>query len=121
MAYLFVCCCVLIVRYDSLETQSMRGTMWSVVFVALTSLSSVCFTYVSVGVGLITLFPVLAVVVVFVVFDTGALMGFLDQSTPYFQTPFVPIVPCIGIYINTYLIVQLPWGSLVRVLVCVYR
>jgi hypothetical protein len=40
-----------------------------------------------------------------------------DVNPPPFKTPLVPVVPCLGILINVWFIVELPVSALVRVFI----
>jgi len=39
-------------------------------------------------------------------------VGIVSVSEEHFRTPLLPYVPCIGIFVNWYLVAQLPWAGL---------
>ena len=39
-------------------------------------------------------------------------VGVMSVVEEYFRTPLLPFVPCLGIFVNWYLVVQLPWSGL---------
>jgi len=112
MAFIVVCCGVIILRYPSAESPKKTPGL-----VLLYVLSCIIFSISAV-------IPTNAwwIYLIFAVVPLGSfisLLVFLKNpiQPPAFKCPLVPFTPCLGILANIWFIMNLPWTSLIRTLI----
>eukprot|EP01095_Lingulamoeba_sp_RSL-Kostka_P012062 TRINITY_DN4722_c1_g1_i1.p1 TRINITY_DN4722_c1_g1~~TRINITY_DN4722_c1_g1_i1.p1 ORF type:complete len:558 (+),score=150.03 TRINITY_DN4722_c1_g1_i1:61-1734(+) len=110
MAFTVVCAGVLVLRLQNKEKPS-HIPIVVLIFIVLCGLSAIAIIHVfPLWAMIIYLIPPILIGFTFLLFPT------LDVPDT-FKTPLVPLIPCLGIYVNLYLIFALDIWSIVRVFI----